>query len=43
LLQDRSVSEAAFAVGIESVSYFNKLFRRFSGENPSAFKRRYVR
>jgi AraC-like DNA-binding protein len=43
LLQDRRVSEAAFAVGIESVSYFNKLFRRFSGENPSAFKRRYVR
>jgi AraC-like DNA-binding protein len=42
LLQDRSVSEAAFAVGIESVSYFNKLFRRFSGENPSAFKKRYV-
>jgi AraC-like DNA-binding protein len=43
LLQDRSISEAAFEVGIESVSYFNKLFRRFSGENPSAFKRRYVR
>jgi AraC-like DNA-binding protein len=40
LLQDRSVSEAAFAVGIESVSYFNKLFRRFSGENPSDFKKR---
>jgi AraC-like DNA-binding protein len=42
LLQDRSVSEAAFAVGIESVSYFNKLFRRFSGENPSVFRKRYV-
>jgi AraC-like DNA-binding protein len=42
LLQDRGVSEAAFAVGIESISYFNKLFRRFSGENPSAFKKRYV-
>jgi AraC-like DNA-binding protein len=43
LLQDKSVSEAAFAVGIESVSYFNKLFRRFSGENPSYFKKRYLR
>jgi AraC-like DNA-binding protein len=40
LLQDRSVSEAAFAVGIESVSYFNKLFRRLNGENPSDFKKR---
>jgi len=40
LLQDKSVSEAAFAVGIESVSYFNKLFRRLNGENPSDFKKR---
>jgi len=40
LLQDRSISEAAFAVGIESVSYFNKLFRRLNGENPSDFKKR---
>jgi AraC-like DNA-binding protein len=42
LLQDKSVSEAAFAVGIESVSYFNKLFRRLSGENPSRFKKRHT-
>ncbi len=43
LLQDRSVSEVSFAVGIESLSYFNKLFRQHTGENPSAFKARHLR
>ena len=43
LLQDRSVSETSFAVGIESISYFNKLFRRLAGENPSRFQRRHLR
>ncbi|OJV12449.1 MAG: AraC family transcriptional regulator [Dyadobacter sp. 50-39] len=43
LLQDRSVSEACFAVGFESLSYFNKLFRKVVGENPSAFKKRHLR
>jgi AraC-like DNA-binding protein len=42
LLQDKSVSEACFAVGIESISYFNKLFRRLTGENPSRFKKRHA-
>ncbi|MGV3601312.1 MAG: helix-turn-helix domain-containing protein [Dyadobacter fermentans] len=42
LLQDRSVSEACFAVGFESLSYFNKIFRKIVGENPSAFKKRYL-
>ena len=43
LLQDRSVSEACFAVGFESLSYFNKLFRKVVGENPSEFKKRHLR
>jgi len=42
LLQDKSVSEASFLVGIESISYFNKLFRRLTGENPSRFKKRHA-
>ncbi|HXB92579.1 MAG TPA: AraC family transcriptional regulator [Puia sp.] len=42
LLQDKSVSEAAFAVGIESISYFNKLFRGLTGENPSRFKKKHT-
>jgi len=42
LLQGHSVSETCFAVGFESLSYFNKLFRKIVGENPSEFKKRHV-
>ena len=41
LLQGRSVTEAAFEVGLESLSYFNKLFRLYEGMNPSEFRKRY--
>ena len=41
LLQDKTVSETCFAVGFESLSYFNKLFGKITGENPSSFKKRY--
>lgn len=40
LLKDISVSEACYEVGFESPSHFNKLFKKITGENPSAFKRR---
>jgi AraC-like DNA-binding protein len=42
LLQDISISEACYEVGFESLSYFNKLFKKITGENPSAFKKRYA-
>lgn len=42
LRQDVSISEACYEVGFESLSYFNKLFKKITGENPSVFKRRYV-
>lgn len=43
LLQDKSVTETCYAVGFESLSYFNKLFKKWIGENPSAFKNRYLK
>jgi AraC-like DNA-binding protein len=43
LLQDKSISETCYEVGFESLSYFNKLFRRIEGENPSAFKKRHLK
>ena len=41
LLKDLSVSEACYEVGFESLSHFNRLFNKLTGENPSAFKKRY--
>ncbi|MDX1908462.1 MAG: AraC family transcriptional regulator [Bacteroidia bacterium] len=41
LLLDHNVTEACFACGFESLSYFNRTFRKITGENPLAFKKRY--
>ena len=43
LLQDKTISETWYEVGFESLSYFNKLFKRITGENPSVFKKRYAK
>ena len=43
LLQGMRVSEACYEVGFESLSYFNKLFKRLAGENPSQFRKRYIK
>jgi len=43
LLKGSSVTEVCYEVGFESLSYFNKLFRKLTGENPSAFKRRQIK
>ena len=32
------ISEIAFAVGFQSLSQFNRVFRRFSGESPTQFR-----
>ena len=42
LLKGLSVSEVCYEVGFESLSHFNKLFKKLTGENPSAFKKRYA-
>ena len=41
LLQDKTVTEVCYEVGFDSLSYFNKLFKKLAGENPSAFKKKY--
>lgn len=42
LLQDYNVTEACFASGFESLSYFNKSFKKRTGENPLQFKKRHL-
>jgi AraC-like DNA-binding protein len=41
LLQaDKRISEAAYEVGFQSLSQFNRVFRRVAGESPTAFRGR---
>jgi AraC-like DNA-binding protein len=42
LMQDKNITQTCYAVGFESLSYFNKLFNKLVGENPSDFKRKWV-
>ena len=36
-----TISEACFQTGFESLSYFNRTFKRVAGENPSDFRKRF--
>ncbi len=40
LLAGDTVTEACFGSGFESLSYFNRVFRTRTGENPSQFRKR---
>ena len=42
LMQDRNITETCYAVGFESLSYFNKLFNKIVGLNPSDFKKSWI-
>jgi AraC-like DNA-binding protein len=42
LMQQKTVTEACYETGFESISYFNKTFKKITGENPSVFRRKYA-
>ncbi len=41
LLQDKTVTQACYETGFSNISYFNKTFKKVTGENPSTFKRQH--
>ena len=41
LLLDKNITETCFDCGFESMSYFNRTFKKLTGENPLTFKKRY--
>lgn len=43
LLQQESVTQACYDSGFDNLSYFNKTFKRLTGENPSAFRKRQLK
>lgn len=40
LLAGKSISDVCYCNGFESVSYFNRIFKKVTGETPSGFKQR---
>jgi AraC-like DNA-binding protein len=40
LMQDKNVSDACYQAGFENLSHFNKTFKKFTGENPSVFRKK---
>lgn len=42
LLSGKNVSETCYACGFESLSYFNRTFKKITRENPLAFKQRHL-
>ena len=43
LLLDKNVTEACYECGFESLSYFNRIFKKVTGINPLTFKKHYTK
>ena len=43
LLMGKNVSETCYSCGFESLSYFNRIFKKIAKENPTEFKSRHFR
>jgi AraC-like DNA-binding protein len=41
LMSGKSVGDACYGSGFESLSYYNRIFKKITNENPSTFKKRY--
>ena len=42
LMAGKSVSDACYHSGFQSLSYYNRIFKKITNENPSTFKKRYL-
>jgi AraC-like DNA-binding protein len=42
LMQGKNITETCYAIGFDSLSYFNSLFNKIVGQNPSAFKKSWI-
>ena len=42
LLLDKNITETCYDCGFESISYFNRIFKKITQENPLTFKKRHL-
>ncbi len=42
LMAGESVSDACYQSGFQSLSYYNRIFKKVTNENPSKFRKRYI-
>jgi len=42
LMQGKNITETCYAIGFDSLSYFNSLFNKIVGQNPSLFKKSWI-
>jgi len=42
LMSGKNVSQACYQCGFENLSYFNRIFKKITNENPSDFKKKYL-
>jgi len=42
LLEGKNITETCYQVGFESLSYFNRIFKKINGINPSQFKKNHL-
>jgi len=43
LIDEDNIQQLCFKLGFENISYFNRLFKKFTGETPMSYKRRISR
>ena len=43
LAEDSSIQELSFRLGFENISYFNRLFKKITGETPTSYRRNMVK
>lgn len=42
MVQDRSISECSYQCGFNNVTYFNRMFKKYTGKTPSEFIRNHT-
>jgi len=42
LMNGKNVTEACYDCGFESLSYFNRVFKNVTGQNPQTFKKKHM-